>query len=285
MNRRGFVLLAVLWIVVILATVAGAIMGVAAMGARATGNRIVLTRAEWARDACIEIVLTRWTREAERPAQDTVDLGRGTRCSIALEDPGAKVNLNHASPEQLRALFGADSLVAALLDWRDPDDDPRTGGAEAPWYRQRGRPEPRNGPLVDPAEFGRIKGFDKRRMADLGPFVTVDGVGRIDLLAAPPEVLRTLPQLGGEAIDRLIAFRRTGLAPQTVGELEALLSPSGKARLERGRAEFEGRVGFGPALIIGHAVGWVEGSPLRAQADLHLVPTEDRLAVTRRVVR
>ncbi len=53
-------------------------------------------------------------------------------------DEAGKINLNTASEETLRAMFAdrpeADELVDSLLDYRDEDDEPRTNGAEQPYY-------------------------------------------------------------------------------------------------------------------------------------------------------
>ena len=112
MNRRGFVLLSVLWVIVVLSAVGFTAMESAQLGGRATGNRVYLARAEWARAACHEILKARFAAEPAVRQIDTVDLGRGTWCVASLVNPDLRVNLNKATPAELRRLFGVDSLVA-----------------------------------------------------------------------------------------------------------------------------------------------------------------------------
>ncbi|MGE0482035.1 MAG: hypothetical protein AB7Q17_16355 [Phycisphaerae bacterium] len=81
-----------------------------------------------------------------------------------------KLNLNAATPEQIERLFTAvlaplgvenpQELVNAFLDWVDPDDDPRAGGAEGGHYNTLEPPyKPKNGPLDTFDELLLIKGF------------------------------------------------------------------------------------------------------------------------------
>jgi len=80
-------------------------------------------------------------------------------------DEAGKINLNTASEETLRAMFAdrpeADELVDSLLDYRDEDDEPRTNGAEQPYYDSL--PHPfliRNRPFIRTVEETLvIKGF------------------------------------------------------------------------------------------------------------------------------
>lgn len=56
MNRRGFALLGVLWAVTALAGIAAIGTSDARLGARASANRIALTRAAWAAEGCLALV-------------------------------------------------------------------------------------------------------------------------------------------------------------------------------------------------------------------------------------
>lgn len=139
MNRRGGALLAVLWLTVILATIAGASMGRARLFIKASQNRIWLTQAEWAREACVQVLRGRWSEVTRDLALHRVDLGEGASCSARLWHPDARVNLNAADSGVVSRLIASDTLAAAILDWIDADDNPRPGGAEREWYFQHGR--------------------------------------------------------------------------------------------------------------------------------------------------
>src|SRR2546423_7608128 len=128
MSRRGFALLAVLWVLTGVVVLAGAGFAVARTGSLTTRNRVLLARADWAREACVEILLSRYAQDAAVRRLDPVNLGRGSWCAAALEDPAAKLNVNLADREALVIALSAvsprqsvDSLADALLDWRDPD--------------------------------------------------------------------------------------------------------------------------------------------------------------------
>lgn len=69
-----------------------------------------------------------------RPADTSTGLTR----EFGLVDEASKLNLNTATAAMLGALPGiTDELVAAILDWRDADDDVTPDGAEAETYLQR----------------------------------------------------------------------------------------------------------------------------------------------------
>src|SRR5919198_1194608 len=110
MNRRGFVLLAVLWVVTALAALTGAGMLVARLGNSTTRNRVLLARAEWAREACGEILLARFAADPTVQRLDPIDLGRGTWCRASLDDPSGGLNLNTVEREALVRLLNAGGL-------------------------------------------------------------------------------------------------------------------------------------------------------------------------------
>ena len=60
MSRRGFALLAVLWALTALSVLGGVALVVARTGSQTTRNRVLLARAAWAREACVEILLARY---------------------------------------------------------------------------------------------------------------------------------------------------------------------------------------------------------------------------------
>jgi len=78
-----------------------------------------------------------------------------------LEEGAAKINLNFASDDALKALGLTDELVDCLRDYQDNDSDARENGAEQDYYDQLSTPYLiRNGPLVSLEEVLLVKGFD-----------------------------------------------------------------------------------------------------------------------------
>jgi general secretion pathway protein K len=120
--------------------------------------------------------------------------------------------------ERLFDLLGVDQrILAAIVDWIDPDQEPWVSptGAEQPYYLGLTPPvEVRNGPLVTLRELLLVRGITPSLLARLDGFVTV--LPRQDRLSvnvntAPPEVLYALSAaLTAEPgiVDRLLAARR-----------------------------------------------------------------------------
>ena len=281
MTGRGFALLAVLWTVTAVAVLAGAVVAGARLGGATTRNRVVLARAGWAREACVEILLARYAQDPAVRRIDRVDLGRGTWCAAAVDDPSAKLNVNLADRPALVAVLQTvvqrgsrvDSLVDALLDWRDPDTVPRPFGEESAANR--------NGPLADVAELRYVRGFGDSLATRLSALLTTRGTGVMNVNAAPPAVLATLPGITSEAVAILVRHR--GIAPLTNADaLVGLLSPGSRATLLASYPDFVRTAVFAPPELVAVATGGVGGTPITASVTLTLVPVAERLAVIRR---
>src|SRR5262245_66125679 len=115
MTRRGFALLAVLWVLTALTAVTGAGLLIARIGSETTRYRVLLARAEWAREACGDILQARFAANPAIRAVDTVDLGRNTWCLASISDPSAKLNINTAEREQLAQIFYSARLPEDLV--------------------------------------------------------------------------------------------------------------------------------------------------------------------------
>jgi len=281
-TTEGFALLAVLWTITAVTVLTGTAITVARLGSATTRNRVLLARAGWAREACTEILQARWASPLGPTARlDSVDLGRGSWCAATLEDPSAKLNLNLADRSALVTVLqavvhrsaAADSLVDALLDWRDPDAVPRPLGDESSGNR--------NGPFADVWELRYVRGFTDPLVARLAPFLTTRGTGAINVNAAPQEVLAALPGITEETVR--IVMMHGGSAPlPNADALAGLLSPSARAMLLASYPEFVRAAVFGPPQLVGVVTGGVRGTSLIARVTLTLVPVAGRLAVIRR---
>jgi type II secretory pathway component PulK len=283
MNRRGFALLAVLWVVVSATLLAGLAMTAARLGADASRNRILLLRSRWAGDACAEILSARYAVDGDVRVVDTVDLGGGVWCRAELHDPDTRLDLNLGSPSMVRAFLADDSLSDALLDWRDADDEPRPFGAEAPWYRSAGRRAPRNGPLAHVDELAYIRGFERWSRGERDTLFTVDGTGRVNLLSAPDNLVRGLPGVGAEARKALASRRASGMPVRTLEELISLLSSKSGKELLASYDALRAASAFEPSRLVARVEGGIAGAPVSNMATLVAVPAGSRLAVVRRV--
>jgi general secretion pathway protein K len=280
-SRGGFALLAVLWTLTALTALTGVVMTVARLGSTTTRNRILLTRAAWAREACVEILQARYTQDGSVRHLDSVDLGRGTWCRASLEDPAVKLNLNLADRPALVTVLQSvvhrsavvDSLVDALLDWRDPDAIPRPFGDESSGNR--------NGPLADVWELRYVRGFTDSLVTRVAPFLTTRGTGAINVNAAPPAVLTALPGATEETV-RILMMHRASTPFSNADALAGVLSPGARATLLASYPEFARAAVFAPPQLLGVVTGAVRGTPITARVTLTLVPVAGRLAVIRR---
>jgi general secretion pathway protein K len=105
----------------------------------------------------------------------------------------------HAMLERLFALVGAPlSMLNAITDWVDPDDQvSEGGGAEDAYYLAGSVPGlAANAPVRRVAELLAVRGADPAMLDRLRPFVAaVDAPATINVNTAPPEVL--MAAIGG----------------------------------------------------------------------------------------
>lgn len=113
MSRRGFALLAVLWMLALLTAALAATSTALNTEVRASRNRVLAARARWAAEACAAIA-TDHTLNDRIAAPDTVDLGRGTRCTWVRDDPARRLDVNHADRDMLERFLVAYGLTDSV---------------------------------------------------------------------------------------------------------------------------------------------------------------------------
>lgn len=258
MNARGFALLAVLWVVTALTALTGTGMLVARLGNDTTRNRVLLARAEWARESCGEILQARFAANPSVRETGSIDLGRGTWCRASLNDPAARLNVNTADRGAVVRLFDAIGIPATVAE-------------SLIAVRRRGT-------IYD---LQQVPGLDVVLMSKIAPFVTTRGTGVINVNAAPPHVLRLVPGVTEEAVFVLSA-RRATRAMHNADELAGALSRSSRTALLGSYAEFVRATVFAPPQLVATLEGGVRGTPIVARATLTMVPVPGRLAVIRR---
>ncbi|HEX2780179.1 MAG TPA: hypothetical protein VHM30_11815 [Gemmatimonadaceae bacterium] len=295
--RRGFALLAVLWVIVGL----GLLYTMAVVAAResvATAQyRVSHSRAAWRAEGCAELaraasgeaMLDERTATLAWRMLDSVvapALLPDMQCAVELRASGTTLDANRADESRLEALLraagvdsaGADSLADAILDWRDADDEPRPNGAERWWYRAAGKLAPRNGAFADAAELRLVRG-----LAGVSGIDTLLGVdaGRVELARAPPAVVASLPGFGDEAVARLAELRFRGEEPRELLALSAALSPGAREAMLARYSELSQLVTPEPDAwtLVARAT---DGGGATAEVELRLVRAGSRIAIVRR---
>jgi type II secretory pathway component PulK len=281
-SRRGFVLVTVLWLLAAGSAIVGLLLVSSRTDAGFARNRILLDRASWAREACLAILLAK--KSIGEAVPDTVDLGRGVWCTARVEEQSARLDVNRAAPGMLRVVLGSDALADALLDWLDADDEPRPAGAEAEWYRARGRRLPRNRPITSLDELHAVRGFERFDRERLARLLTVDGDGTIDLNAAPEEVLRTVPGLDDEAVLAILRRRGEGRPIGSAEELLALLSRPGKDGVLADYGTFLQTARFEPSRFILEVAGGIRATVLVSRGRVTAQPGTNGFTVLSQVV-
>ena len=245
-RRDGFALLAVLWMLgggVAL----GALLLLAARDALAIAtNRAALTQARWRAEGCLERARAAVDEDASEVIDDStwMHLDRVVlisplvqECALMITPSGTTLDVNRASVVQLRRLFAtaglsaerADSVTSAILDWHDPDDDPRGPGAERAWYAAAGRAAPRNGDIGSAEELTTIRGLESRPAIDSLLGVEHD---RIFLARAPLPVLASLPGMTPAALAELERRRVVGDSVTDLTRLAALVDSASREMLQ-----------------------------------------------------
>ncbi|MFN2399096.1 MAG: general secretion pathway protein GspK [Gemmatimonadaceae bacterium] len=294
-ERRGFALLAVLWVMTGLAALALGLSLAARQGVSAAQRRTDLVRAAWIAEDCLErarVAISTELSAVSAAWQSLDDVVRRSpivpgACDVSVRAAGSVLDMNVIEAEGMVALFAAthvprrlaDSLADALLDWRDADDIARPFGAERSWYESRGRFPPRNGPFADVRELARVRGFDA--VAEIERVLGVEP-GRVAINHAPLVVLAALPGMSQEALSRIVEQR---LRAETVRDIVAFagtLSP-------HARQELLARYSDLVRLVTVEPDAWILASRARsgvpavsAVVEVRLVRAGDRAAIVRR---
>lgn len=295
-QRRGFALMAALWLVVLVGAT-GYGLSVHARGARLTvANALETEQAVAAAEAALESGRAMLAIDAlallARP-MDTTVLGVEL-FTLKARDAGSRLQLNHATEDDIRRLLVAlghdaglaDRLAQRVADWRDADDHRRARGAERDDYLQSGaRLLPSNSDFAALGELRSVDGMTDDVLATLMPHVDFIGTGQVNLNSAPREVLLSLPGFGPAAADAVIRRRVRG-ALGSLDEVSQVVGPGAREALLEAMPVLSSRVVFETTEIVLEAEGWVEGSPIRVRAlSVHQRSGDSWLTTSRRVAR
>lgn len=279
-DERGAALLVVLWMLALLALVAVGLAGTARTETRLAANAVAEAEARYrAQAAAMHAVLL--MLDTARPPPPQFEL-KGEEAPAAAPDAEVSVrdqcglaDINTALGGLLAALFGvtgtADSAFArtqAVLDWRDPDRYRRPRGAEDDDYALAGRAYgARDGLFEGIDELQQVLGVDHAAYDRLRPLVTADCLAAgIDPLAAPETLLRTLPGVPPEEVQRFLAVRAEWLKDTQAAEPPTLNGAGDYAEASPAQAfGIEVRIPGtdGAAAVMWEAVVWLTGDPQR----------------------
>ena len=181
MAQPGTVLIVTMWILLVLAGLVLVLARAMRVEAERSANEVAAAQAAAVEDGAIQYVMScvdglngAVPVDADTPCE-AVPVGDGVfwvlrpsnaderTYSFGITDESSKVNLNTAPLAMLQKLPGMmTEFAASIVDWRDPNSDVTSGGAESEYYLRLPDPyECKNGPLETVEELFLIRGVTK----------------------------------------------------------------------------------------------------------------------------
>ena len=204
-SERGFVIVAVLWLLAALAALAMIFSIYLANSARALSLSDTALQAEALVSAGVELAAyqLRLADEQSRPARGAFQTRLNhADLAVSFVSEAARIDLHGAPKELIAGLFGilgateedAGQMADRIVAWRTKSTT-ETAGNEDALYRAAGRPySPRRAPFAHINELGLVLGLPPALVERALPFVTVfTGAPGVDVLNAAPEVVAALP--------------------------------------------------------------------------------------------
>ena len=170
-HRQGLVIVMVLWVVILLGVIIGALGRSSRVDAKVCAADIQGLKLKWACRAGTDTAIA-VLKEDGRASDNLRDLWSANEedfnnieldgCSFEVKvvDEASKLNVNTATKKQLMELPGMTEEIAdSIIDWRDSDDAPSQSGVEGGYYQSLHYGyKIRNGPFRTIRELLLVKG-------------------------------------------------------------------------------------------------------------------------------
>jgi len=253
-SHRGIALLIVLWIITILMVMVFSFSSLSRTESFAALNFRETIEKRYLAEAGIERGIIELLHRRQNPTADMTDIwktdGRSSivdigdsHCAIRISEESGRLDINmltDASGILLKNLLimrgttadEADTIVDSLLDWKDSGDSGahRLHGAESEYYQ--GLPSPytaKNANFDSVEELLLVKGmtpeilFGSQGRKGIFDLLTVHAkTARININAAPEDLLASLPGLGPERAAALV-LQRQEKGALTTADLQGLM--------------------------------------------------------------
>lgn len=228
-GARGFIVIAVLWILAALSALVLIYMTYVTNTAVVVATSADRIQTEALATAGVELTVLQLTSltDGMRPTGGTFNARVGAnRVFVTFRSEAARVDLNAAPKGLLAGLMvglgvrpdDAAGYADRILAWRAPtergEDDP-----ENSFYRTSGAPYiPRHAPFPAAEELWLVRGIPPAIVEGMLPFVTVfSNLASINVVDAAPQVLAALPNMTPENLQSILAQRGDpALDPQSL---------------------------------------------------------------------
>ena len=243
-RNEGFIIVAVLWILAALATLASIMSVYVINAASAFTVHDERLQAEALTRAALELSVYQigLTPEAPRTSGQFAFRMRNASIESTFVTEAARIDVNTAPRALIAGLFsglGATPGAAAayadrIVGWRaGPQPD---GTDEATLYRAAGLPYgPRGAPYQHMGELALVMGIPDYLLERALPYLTVySGLSQVNILDASPQVLAALPGMSPALLSSMLAQRALGR--EAAQQLIARLGPNPLASLNASKS-------------------------------------------------
>lgn len=266
-NVRGFIVVAVLWILAALSALVLIYLTYVTNTAVVVAGSTERVQTEALQTAAIELAAYQLTAATEelRPTSGTFNARVGAgKVAVTFRSEAARIDLNAAPKDLLIGLMvglgaapsNAQSYAERILAWRAPtelgDQDP-----ENSFYRSSGVAYvPRHAPFPAAEELWLVQGIPPEFVERMLPFVTVfSNLAGVNVVDAAPQVLAALPGMTPENLQAVLSQRADpAMDPQSLlgmaGGEGATLAGSKAYRLTVGVQSGSGRRSAAEVVIL-----------------------------------
>jgi general secretion pathway protein K len=219
LDARGFIVVAVLWILAALSALVLIYLTYVTNTAVVVAGSTDRVQADALVTAGIELAAYQLTavKQDARPTSGTFDARVGAaRVSVTFRSEAARIDLNAASKGLLAGFMiglGVDPSTAAgyadhILAWRSPTELGE-GDPEDSFYRTSGAAYiPRHAPFPAPEELWLVRGIPPLVVERMLPYVTVfSNLASVNILDAAPQVVAALPGMTPQTLQEVLAQR------------------------------------------------------------------------------
>jgi type II secretory pathway component PulK len=202
-KSHGAALMAVLWLIAILAMACMATLRVISFDMELASAKVHGSRARQVAEMGIAIGSNPVVKRSD-PMLRQMNEETGEGFEVRVISEGGRFNINSLilqdDKELLKSMFiswgleleVAQEIADALADWVDADDDEQLNGAEKKYYEAEGRiNQPFNRPFYDLSEVSLVRGMDlvEAVRPDWRNWFTIWSSGGLDLNEAPAELI------------------------------------------------------------------------------------------------
>lgn len=206
---RGAALMAVLWLIAILAMACMATLRVISFDMELATSKIHGSRARQIAEMGIAVGSNPAVKRSD-PILRQLNEESGEGFEVKVISEGGRFNINRILIQEdkalLRSIFMewglelevAQEIADALGDWIDADDDESLNGAEKGYYEQEGRiNQPFNRPFYDLSEVSLVRGMNlvEAVRPDWRDWFTIWSSGGLDINEAPAELIAAAAEM------------------------------------------------------------------------------------------